>query len=164
MRSLSVTREEEGLLSRSWIVTWEEEVKRKSEVGIWGRRHQIRCVLPLKKNTTIFVTAIYMEVNAAGRSWLVLSVLQPSDPPLWLTMGPGQSECCLKVSPGPVRMQRPGGLHSHLQDIKAAAWWCSAAKTSKGFGAGLEIGCKLSICCMALATADSFAVCKMDPA
>ena len=57
--------------------------------------------------------------------------------------------------------QRP---HGHLQDIKAAAWWRSAAKASKGFGAGLEIGGKLSICCPALATADCFAGCKMDPA
>lgn len=45
--------------------------------------------------------------------------------------------------------QPSAGHQSLLPDGK----W--AAKASKGFGAGLSIGCKLSICCMAQVTADS---------
>lgn len=52
--------------------------------------------------------------------------------------------------------QPSAGHQSLLPDGK----W--AAKASKGFGAGLSIGCKLSICCMAPVTADSFAACKMN--
>lgn len=56
------------------------------------------------------------------------------------------------------RWLRPpsAGHQSLLPDGK----W--AAKASKGFGAGLSIGCKLSICCMAQVTAESFAVRKMN--